>query len=250
MQDTEEPLELDSLGYQKIRRTYYRIQENDLLNIQVRPLDKETAEYFNFDQGGRNGAGGAAGAGAAGQGGGNANLYFNGYSVDKDGYIHMPVFGKMYVAGLTIDELDELIQNNLKEYFAKDKVFVKVQLSGIRFSVIGEVRPGQYILYQNEANVFEALAMAGGIDLVGNRYNVQIVRQFPEGVKYFDIDLTKKSVISDPRYFIQPNDIINVRPLKQKSWGIGTTGFQTYTAILTVVTSTLTLLLFINTIGQ
>ena len=41
-------------------------------------------------------------------------------------------------------------------YFNKDKVYVKVQLSGIRFSVIGELNNGQYILYQNEANIFEA----------------------------------------------------------------------------------------------
>lgn len=240
LQDSDEPLELDSLGYQKLRRTYYRIQENDLLSIQIRPIDKQTAEYFNFSQNTQNQN---IGNGAQS----NANIYFNGYSVDKEGYIHMPVFGRLFVAGLTIAELDNLIQNKLKEYFSEDKVFVKVQLAGIRFSVIGEANNGQYILYQNEANVFEAMAVAGGIHMVGNRYEVQIIRQFPEGVKYFEVDLTHKSVVSDPRYFIQPNDIINIKPLKQKSWGIGETGFQTYAALLTVVTSTLTLVLLFQT---
>jgi polysaccharide export outer membrane protein len=123
-------------------------------------------------------------------------------------------------------------------------------LAGIKYSVIGEGRNGQFYLYQNEANIFEALGNAGGVDFLGNRYAVQIVRMHPEGVKYYEIDLTDKRVVSDPRYFIQPNDIINIRPLRQRSWGIGETGFQTFLALLSAVSSSLALIVAIQTFSK
>jgi polysaccharide export outer membrane protein len=60
-------------------------------------------------------------------------------------------------------------------------------------------------------------------------------------VKYYEVDLTDKRVVSDPRYWIQPNDIINIKPLKQRSWGIGETGFPTFLALLSAVSSSLAL---------
>ena len=51
--------------------------------------------------------------------------------------------------------------------------------------------------------------------------------------------------MKSPYYYIQPNDVIIVDPLVQKSLGTGTNGLQTFTAILgvvTVVTSTILLI--------
>lgn len=48
--------------------------------------------------------------------------------------------------------------------------------------------------------------------------------------------------MNSPYYYIQPNDIIIVDPLVQKSLGTGTNGLQTLTTILgavTVITSTI-----------
>ena len=105
-------------------------------------------------------------------------------------------------------------------------------------------------MFQNEANIFEALGNAGGVDFLGNRYAVQIVRMHPEGIKYYEIDLTDKRVVSDPRFFVQPNDIINIRPLKQRSWGIGETGFQTFLALLGAVSSSLALIVAIQSFSR
>lgn len=59
------------------------------------------------------------------------------------------------------------------------------------------------------------------------------------------LDLTDKSVINSPNFYIQPNDYIIVKPLRQKSWGTGTTGTQTISTIiaaLSLVTTTILLL--------
>jgi len=244
-----EPLEVDTAGFQKLRRSNYHVQVNDLLDIRLRSFNEETDRFFNIQQQTGN-MGMMAGGGGGGQGGGNAMIYFNGYAIDEYGYIKLPVLDRVFIKGLTILEIEKKIEVALQEYFRDNSVYVKVRLAGIKYTIIGEGFNGQYFLFQNEATIFEAIGNAGGIDFLGNRYEVQIVRMHPDGVKYYELDLTDKRVVSDPIYFIQPNDVINIRPLKQRSWGIGETGFQTFLALLTTVSSSLALILTISALSK
>lgn len=226
-----------------LKRSQYLVQPNDILSITIRTYDLETSQLFNISQVG-NGSAGALNAG-------DILFYLQGYSVDLAGNIRVPIIGEVYVNGLTIDGVQELIEKELNNYFDKEAINVTVQLAGIRFSIVGEVnRPGKYVIYQNQVNIFEALAQAGDITIVGNRQEVMVVRQSPDGVQTFTLDLTDSQVINDPRYFIQPNDVINIKPLPQKSFGIGTTGFQTFSQLLSVVASTITLIIAINSLNK
>lgn len=239
LQDTDEPLEVDTAGYQMLKRSYYKVQKNDLLSIQIRSLNPEVDKYFSLGQSnqGNNNNNNMGGGGR--QGGGQ--LYFNGYSVDEFGNIDLPVLNDIYIEGLTINEIQFLLLSKLSKYFDTETLFVKAQLSGIKFTVIGEGGGGQYYLFQNEANILEAIALAGDIDVFGKKTEVQIVRQHPQGVKYYELDLTSKEVVNNPMYFIQPNDIINIKPMKQKTWGIGTTGVQSFLLFSSLVTTTVAL---------
>jgi len=234
LQDKNES-QSDTLSYTQLQREDYVIQINDILNIEIKSLDEKTASIFN----------------ASSDNNGNtvindAIIYIKGYSVDSEGNIDLPVIGSVRVEGLTLKETKKKIEKNLYKYFKKDAVFLKVQLAGIRYSVVGEInRPGRYVIYQNQANVFEAIANAGDITMVGTRNKVQIIRQQPEGVEIVDLDLTDKNVINSPYYFIQPNDVINIQPMRAKSWGIGKEGFATLVSILTLISTTL--LIIVNT---
>lgn len=232
LQDTEPGL----LETYKLKRTNYQVQPNDILDITVRSFDEEATQIFNSDQVNNLNAG-------------DLIFYLTGFSVDLEGNIEMPVIGKVQVLGKTIDEIRMLIEQKLNNYFKEGAVYISVQLAGIRFSVVGDVnKPGKYVIFQNQVNIFEALAQAGDITIVGDRRQVQIVRQTPEGVVTFDLDLTNKDVLTSPSYFIQPNDIINVKPLAVKSIGIGTTGFQTFASVLGVLASTATLIFTLSRI--
>jgi polysaccharide export outer membrane protein len=223
----------------RLQRSKYQVQPNDILSVTVRTFDEKTAELFNA---GNNGTLNASA--------GDLIFYLNGFTVDYEGNIEMPVVGKVHVLGKNTDEVKEIIELQLRQYFKEDAAFVSVQLAGVRFSIVGDVaRPGKYVIYQNQVNIFEALAQAGDVTLVGDRKEIQIVRQTPEGVKIFEVDLTDADIISSPQYFIQPNDIINVKPLSQKSLGIGTTGFQTFASILGVVASAATLIFTLSNIN-
>ncbi|NVK04825.1 MAG: polysaccharide biosynthesis/export family protein [Flavobacteriia bacterium] len=215
-------------SYFEIQHQLYYVQQNDILNITVRSFSDEAAATFNVAR--------------------TANLqnvqdgyfYLTGYSVNSDGRINLPVIGEVEVEGLTIEEVKAKLNSELALYFPDEALFTNVQLSGIRFSIIGEVnRPGKYTIYQNQATIFEALAMAGDANIYGKRDEVQIIRQYPEGVRLIELDLTDAETLSHPDFLIQPNDIINVKPVAQKSWGIGETGFSSFVQTLSLVSSIL-----------
>jgi polysaccharide export outer membrane protein len=84
------------------------------------------------------------------------------------------------------------------------------------------------------------------VTIVGNRKDVQVIRQYPQGQQIHHLDLTDINIMNSPFYYIQPNDLIYVKPLKQKSWGTGTTGVQTFTTIATALTLIATTVLLID----
>ncbi|MEO8933452.1 MAG: polysaccharide biosynthesis/export family protein [Xanthomarina sp.] len=215
----------------------YRIQINDILNIQVKSMDQKNVQIFNP-------------AGEANLNSGREEqAYFDGFTVDLHGNIRIPVLGQINVLGYTTEEIEELLETQLleKEFKETANIFVSVKLTGIRFTVNGEVkRTGTQTLYQARVNVFEALANAGDVEVTGDRKDVLIIRQYPQGQQIHHVNLLDVSVMQSPYYYIQPNDIIYVKPLKQKSWGTGTTGRETLVTIVSVLSLLTTTILLIN----
>jgi polysaccharide export outer membrane protein len=81
----------------------------------------------------------------------------------------------------------------------------------------------------------EAIANSGDITITGNRKEVQVIRKFPQGFETYYVDLTSSKAFESPAFYIQPNDYIYVKPLRQKSWGTGVTGIQTIGTIITAL---------------
>ncbi|MDC8006273.1 polysaccharide biosynthesis/export family protein [Aureisphaera galaxeae] len=216
----------------------YRLQINDLLSVRVKALDDELANIFN----------------PIGETNPNASneesLYYEGFKVDARGNIRVPLLGEIPVIGRTVEEVRKSIEERLlKDYFKKEaNLFVTVKLVGIRYTINGEIgRPGSNIIYRDQATIMEAIGNSGDIPIDGDKTDVIIIRQYPLGQKVHHIDLTSIDAMNSPYYYIQPNDQIIVNPLPQKTLGTGTTGLQSFTAILSVVTAlTTTILLFIR----
>jgi len=241
------PVALDSAGFQTIQQSEYHLQVNDLLNIQIKSFNEEADKFFNLqDQQG----GGMMRGGMMMGGGGNGNpmLYFTGYALDLNGDVRLPVLGDVNLQGLTVVEATNKINELLKQYFNDDLVFVKIQISGIRYTVIGEAINRENYVYANQLNIYQALASVGGLQVFADRRHVEIYRQYPEGIKRFEVDLTDRNVISNPMFLIQPNDIINIKPLKQRTWGIGDQGVNTLLTTISVITSSITFYFFLSSL--
>ncbi len=213
----------------------YRIQTGDLLSIRVKALDQELVGIFN----------------PIGEENSNATseerMFFDGFAVDDHGNIRVPTLGEVNVMGFTVEEVREKIEEQLLEeyYKAEANIFVTVKLAGIRYTTLGEIGQGSQVVYKERVTIMEAVANAGGITDLGDRENVKIIRQYPHGEEVHSVDLTSIEATSSPYYYIQPNDLILVNPLPQKSLGFGTTGLESFRTGVTILSFlTTTVLLF------
>jgi polysaccharide export outer membrane protein len=232
-----EPVPKDSI-YQ-LQDKPYRLQVNDMLFIDVKSADPELVALFKSSTSTQNT---------------NTNviskeaIYFRSNSVDRHGNIRMPYIGEMNVLGYTTTEVREKIQKEFEKFFKNnDDIFITVKLAGIRFTALGEVgHPGSVVVYQNQLNLAEAIAAAGDILITGNRKNVTILRKSIDKTEKFTVNLTDINAFESDHFYVKPNDIVYVEPLKQKSWGTGTTGMQTVTTMITVLSLITTSILLIQ----
>ncbi|NPA46096.1 MAG: sugar transporter [Chlorobi bacterium] len=214
----------------------YRFKKGDLIYIDIKTRDEGLNALL---QAGRNrGTNNVSGE----------NLYFTAYMVDKDGMIELPVLGKMRAEGLTAPELKENIINKLLESQLRNRqdAFVKVMPAGIFVTVLGEVGgTGTVHIFKSHPNILEAIALSGDIKLTGNRTDVMVIRTKAGGEKEIaHLDLTKRSVMNSPYFYLKNNDIIYVKPLPQKTIGTGTTLIQTLTTIMSITSFAISLYLF------
>lgn len=234
LQDNEEST--DSLMIIRKVQEPYRLQINDLLSIRVKAIDQEEVSIFNpVNNSDLNATG-------------EERLYYEGFVVDLHGNIRVPSFGEMQVLGYTVEEVREKIKERLLKDFFKEEanIFVTVKLAGIRYTINGEINsPGSTIIYRDEVTIMEAIANNGDISVVGDRTNVVVIRQYPLGQKVHHIDLTDIRAMNSPYYYVQPNDLILINPLPQKSSGFGVTGLKSFTTILALITATTTTILLL-----
>mgnify|MGYP000392096403 CR=1 FL=1 len=225
----------------RINNVPYKLQIDDILNITITSKNEDIVAVFQKENRSASGASSSRNSSSNNQG------YFSDYSVDNYGNIRIPTLGEINVLGYTTLEVRKKIENKItEEYIKKDKsLFVSVKLSGIRYTIIGEInQPGTNIIYQNRVSIIDAVASSGDITDVGNRESVEIIRQSTTGTEKFIVNLTNIDVLNSEVFYIKPNDIINIKPLQEKSWGTGTTGLQslsTIVSIFTLITSTIIL---------
>lgn len=208
----------------------YKLQYNDILDVQVQTIEDMIENGFNFQKQQGNQM-------QMGQGGGDV-YYMTGYTVDKTGNIRLPIVGEVRVKDKTVEEARIEVERRLKEYITSE-VYVKVKLGGIRYSALGEFRtPGKFVVLQDRMTIFEAIANAGDLNTVAKRDEVLLIRQYPEGTKLHRINLNDRQLISSPYYFIQPNDQLYAEPMKVREVGAGENAAQSlllFTSILTTV---------------
>lgn len=99
-------------------------------------------------------------------------------TVSPDGDITIEGFGPVKVAGLTVEQANARLKNQLGARYSSSKIRLTVgQTKTIMINVMGEVSaPGTYTL-SAFATVFHALYMAGGINDLGTLRNIKVYRQ-------------------------------------------------------------------------
>jgi len=204
----------------------YEIRINDYLYIQIISDDPENSKFLNLTEQGKS------------VGGGGGDLSTSSYIVDEQGYISFLLMGKIYVAGSTVNQVRDTLQNKIDKYLDNTAVFVSIVARTI--TVLGEVEsPGQHRMIKSRLSIFEALGTASDVTDWGNYKEVRLIRETPEGKLVADIDLTSPNLIDSPYYYILPNDVLYVKPA-DRVWGIKTMGaFEPYFLAVSFLTTAL-----------
>ena len=190
----------------------YKIQFKDNLYIRVYALDEKAYMFFNKQ----------SGSSSYNDYANDASVYLNSYTVNSEGNIEFPVVGMVPVKGLTVEQAKGVLEARIGEYLKETTVVVK--LVNFKVAVLGEItRPGEFTLYQEKVNLFEALSLAGDMTEFSNRKKVALIRQEHGGSRVHYLDLTSVDILSSPYYYLQPNDVIYISPLGYKRWGLGST---------------------------
>jgi polysaccharide biosynthesis/export protein len=216
----------------------YRIQPRDILYITAKAMTPD-GSIKDFLQ-----SGSSMGVNLS-QGDAGSALF--GYNVDYEGYVAIPGLGQIKVSGLKLDEIRKIVQEIAGKVF--NNVTVDCKLLSFKFTVIGEVRaPGAYINYNNYLTVFEAIGRAGGAGDYGNRDRALVIRPYDKGTKTFRINLQDKNLLTSEAYFLLPNDVVIIEPMKQKIFNMN---LPAIAFIISTLTGTLTTtLLLINYFGK
>jgi polysaccharide export outer membrane protein len=209
------------------KKSVYRLQPSDIISVQIKGSTETEASnaIFNLTSH-QNGIYTTPGS-----------LFLEGYSIDTNGKINLPILGEMVVKDLTIEDAQRLIQSNANKYLNKATVIVK--LTSFKVTVLGEVKsPGYLYVYNNQVTVLEALGLAGDLTQFANRKNIKLIRQVPAGSQVVLLNLTDPKLLSSDYFFLMPNDVLYVEPLKARS-------SKTNLEILSVVFAGLTTMVLI-----
>lgn len=159
------------------------------------------------------------------------------YRVYDDGTIDLPFLKPVHVEGLTVEEAQDTVKAAFKEIIPDADV--KIALYNKTFTVIGDIRSGEYYIYKEKMNIFEALAMTGDLLDSGDRKHVRIIRpRTNEEPEILDFDIRSNTIIDSKYYYIYPNDVIYVARTKDSFVKLAS-----YTGFLGLITSSVSLLI-------
>jgi polysaccharide export outer membrane protein len=227
----------------------------DLLNIYVYASDQAAVAPFNKGQYiTSNGTVASTNQGSTTRSGQNVESYTEYYLVNTDGIITMPMLGDIKVTGKTKEQLAEEIKNMIYPKYVTVVPMVEVRLMNFKVTVLGQVKsPGQYSSKNERLNILEALAMAGDLDIKGDRESVMLYRTNSDGSREVHrLDLHDRNLLLSPYFNLQQNDFIYVEPnrsARQNAWQLHQ-GWTTTISIVSGLTSVATLVISVINLSK
>lgn len=192
-----------------------KIQKADLLGIMVASLSPENTAIYNAPQ--------------------NSEGPLNGYLVDGSGNISFIKLGSLHVEGMTRKELKAKLEHDLSPYL-KETV-VSVGFLNRHVTLIGAVAPQILPMPNDNMTLLDALAAGGDIGTKGKTDNVLVIREKDNSKEFKRLNLTDQSIFYSPYFYLQPNDIVYVEPVKEKQ--------SNTVQIISYITTGITFLIFI-----
>ncbi len=134
--------------------------------------------------------------------------------VRPDGKISVPLANDVQAAGLTTNELKDVLTQALSEYIAAPDVTVMVRdVRSKSVHVIGEVMRPTVVALVSDLRVLEAISVAGGFSPYADESDIRVLRPNPDGsvIEYrFNYPAFLKGKHAEGNMRLQPGDTIVV----------------------------------------
>jgi polysaccharide export outer membrane protein len=200
----------------------YRIQSYDVLS--VRNIKIEQIE---------SGSGGSQSSQSAQQGSGT-----EGFRVEVDGNVNLPIIGQVYVKGLTRKEATDKIQGMYKMSYLKDPV-IDVSVIAPKVTILGEVQSqGTYILQRENVSLVEIIGNAGGLTQRADPKTLKIIRGEKSNPEIIYVNLGKIESLASPKMVLQNNDVIYVEADKKyNKYEKSQSGFGIFQSVFVIIST-------------
>lgn len=173
-----------------------KIQKNDILSISITSLSTAEDELFNSKTNSGTAAGGS------------------GTRVDTDGNIYFHKLGRLTVTGLTRKELKMKLEHDLLPYL-KDPV-ATVNFVNHRITVLGESSATVIEMPDEKIPLLEVMAKSGAGTQNAQLNKIMIIRETQGSKQVKHVNLEDHTLFTSPWYYLQPNDIVVVKPNEEK----------------------------------
>ena len=185
----------------------HHLEIGDILMVKVISRNEESNNLFNIESNTNSGNPTLTAA----------NLYLNGFTINQEGNIDIPNVGEIFVLNQTLEEAEQTIIKKAENYLINP--FVVVKLANFQFTILGEVNnSGSFPVYKEGLTIYDAIAMAGGINDYGNLTKIKIIRSKNNKKQIHKIDLTSSDILTSDFFYLRNNDLIYVQPLKFKGF--------------------------------
>jgi len=193
----------------------YRIQPNDVLSIRIYTNKGEIlVDPNNFLRQELSQSGGARGGGSQGNQQGGQQQEQQQYLVLPNGEVKVPMIGFVYVQGFTIAQADSVFQSKFETYYRD--TYVYSQVISRRVVVVGATGGSVIQLPNENMNMIEVLALAGGMPDNGKAQNIRLIRDISTSTPIVQvIDLSTIAGLQRANLRVQPNDVIYVEPVRR-----------------------------------
>ena len=135
--------------------------------------------------------------------------------INRDGSISIEDIGKLYIAGLTLNNASNLIKSAINQAFIGVEAYITLtNVRDVQIIMAGNVyNPGSYTLNGN-SNIFHALSVSGGPSDIGSFRSIDLLR---DGKTIETIDLYDTFINGKPSFNtrLRSGDIIFVNPVKK-----------------------------------
>lgn len=207
----------------------YRIQPNDYLYINISSVEKKITAFFdpltavNYISG--------------------ENQALTGYIVNDKGYIDFPYIGPVHLQGQTLEESVVTMRVATAKFVGTARI--EIRLINNTISVLGEVeKQGIYRITKSKVDIYEAITLASGFTDYAKRNKVKVLRTVDGERKLYMVNLNDGKLISKNMFYVYPNDVIYVEPMRAKSIGL------TPTFSLSVITALVTMVVLFQSISK